>query len=197
MRNVVAVPISVRRLGSPLVARCATGSAIRHCGTQTSVMAEDRSEATTVGTGSSEGAQTLRSWQLIALVSGSYVCSSKRMALGGLPDWWTYPTCCANGHQWRPGRVIVSWMPCLCDAAREAQDKGPWHRVIACRSPDCGFEVYQPPHDPATAGLAQPCTDAAGSCSPRWRAAPPRSAKQPIQTRQPSGTAAIGSLLPR
>jgi hypothetical protein len=39
MRNVVAVPISVRRPGSQLAARRTTGSAIRHYGTQTSVMA--------------------------------------------------------------------------------------------------------------------------------------------------------------
>ncbi len=73
------------------------------------------------------------------------------MANGGLPDWWTYPTRCGNGHDWGPGRVIVSWMPCLCDPAREAQQKGSGHRVIVCRTPGCGFEVYEPWHDPGSA----------------------------------------------
>jgi hypothetical protein len=129
------------------------------------------------------GSADPRSWQPDRLVAESYVCSSRRMALGGLPDWWTYPTCCANGHGWRPGRVIVSWMPCLCAPAREAQEKGPGHRVIACRAPGCGFEVYQPPHDQATAGLAQHCTYTAGCGPPTGRATPPRSAKQAIRAR--------------
>jgi hypothetical protein len=73
----------------------------------------------------------------------------------GLPDWWTYPVRCADGHEWGPGRVIVSWLPCQCDPARQAQAKGSGHRMIACRAPGCVFVVYEPPHDPATAGLAQ------------------------------------------
>ena len=53
----------------------------------------------------------------------------------------------------RPGRVIVSWQPCLCDPARAAQPRGSGHWVIACRAPGCTAEVFEPPHDPATAGL--------------------------------------------
>lgn len=42
-----------------------------------------------------------------------------------LPEWWIYPTQCGNGHPWGPGKVIVSWMPCLCTPAKEAQAKVP------------------------------------------------------------------------
>jgi hypothetical protein len=69
-----------------------------------------------------------------------------------LPDWWIYPTKCGNGHAWGPGKVIVSWLPCQCDPAREAQPRGSGHRTVACHVPGCGFEVCEPPHDPATAG---------------------------------------------
>jgi hypothetical protein len=69
------------------------------------------------------------------------------------PDWWTYPICCGNGHPWGPGRVIVSWQPCLCDPAREAQPRGSGHRLIECRTPGCGWVDYEPLHDPETAGL--------------------------------------------
>jgi hypothetical protein len=41
------------------------------------------------------------------------------------PDWWTYPDECQQGHPRGPGRVIVSWMPCACEPAREAQACGP------------------------------------------------------------------------
>jgi hypothetical protein len=29
------------------------------------------------------------------------------------PQWWSryYPECCANGHEWGPGKIIVGWMP--------------------------------------------------------------------------------------
>lgn len=69
-----------------------------------------------------------------------------------LPAWWDYPRYCGNGHAWGPGKVLVSWMPCACDPAREAQPRGPGHRLIECRTPGCGWTDYEPPHDPDTAG---------------------------------------------
>jgi hypothetical protein len=68
-----------------------------------------------------------------------------------LPGWWTYPTRCGHGHAWGPGKVLVSWMPCLCLPAREAQPRGSGHRIIACRAPGCEWAAYEPPHDPAAA----------------------------------------------
>ncbi len=65
-----------------------------------------------------------------------------------LPDWWSYPTHCGNGHAWGPGKVIVSWLPCLCESARAAQPRGSGHRTIACRVPGCGYVSYEPAHDP-------------------------------------------------
>jgi len=75
-----------------------------------------------------------------------------------LPWWWTYPTKCGNGHVWGPGKVIVSWLPCQCGPAREAQPRGSGHRTIACRTPGCRYACYDPPHEPepgqASAGRA-------------------------------------------
>jgi hypothetical protein len=79
------------------------------------------------------------------------LCSSGTMHEDQLPNWWTYPTRCGNGHPWGPGRVLVSWMSCLCDPAREAQARGNGHWVIACRGPGCTWICYEPPHDPGTA----------------------------------------------
>jgi hypothetical protein len=70
-----------------------------------------------------------------------------------LPHWWVYPTECGNGHRWGPGRVLVSWQPCECSPARAVQPRGAGHRVIACRAPGREQAAYEPPHDPATAGL--------------------------------------------
>jgi hypothetical protein len=68
------------------------------------------------------------------------------------PDWWTYPDECQEGHPWGPGRVIVSWMPCACDPAQKAQDRGPGHRVVECRTKGCrSVPWYDPVHDEATA----------------------------------------------
>jgi hypothetical protein len=69
-----------------------------------------------------------------------------------LPDWWIYPKYCGHGHPWGPGRVIVSWTPCQCQPAREAQAKGSGHRLIECRTPGCGWVDYEPLHDESTAG---------------------------------------------
>jgi len=72
-----------------------------------------------------------------------------------LPWWWTYPTKCGNGHIWGPGKVIVSWLPCQCGPAREAQPRGSGHRTIACRTPGCRYACYDPPHEPEP-GRASP-----------------------------------------
>lgn len=76
------------------------------------------------------------------------------MADSPLPDWWTYPKYCGQSHRWGPGRVIVSWTPCQCRPAREAQAKGSGHRLVECRTPGCGWVDYEPLHDESTAGLA-------------------------------------------
>jgi hypothetical protein len=76
------------------------------------------------------------------------------MGAAGLPDWWTYPTQCQEGHAWRPGRVIVSWQPCQCQPAREAQSRGPGHRVVECRTKGCtSAPWFDPVHNEATARL--------------------------------------------
>jgi len=33
------------------------------------------------------------------------------------PAWWFYPERCANGHEWGPGLVLVSWKRCHCAPA--------------------------------------------------------------------------------
>ena len=68
------------------------------------------------------------------------------------PWWWSYPVECGNGHIWAPGKVNVSWEPCQCRPAREAQPRGSGHRTIACRTPGCDYVAYEPQHDEAAAG---------------------------------------------
>ena len=43
------------------------------------------------------------------------------------PDWWSryYPERCSNGHDWAPGKIIVSWMLCDCPPAQAAQAARP------------------------------------------------------------------------
>jgi hypothetical protein len=77
-------------------------------------------------------------------------CSNRLMDVRR-PDWWTYPDQCQHGHQWGPGRVIVSWMPCQCAPARAARARGSGHRTIACREPGCTSVYYEPRHDRETA----------------------------------------------
>jgi hypothetical protein len=90
------------------------------------------------------------------------------MADSPLPDWWTYPKYCGRGHAWGPGRVLVSWMPCQCDPAREAQLRGSGHRLVECRAPGCGWTDYEPRHDPATAGLPRVLGQACPSHLVEW-----------------------------
>jgi len=70
------------------------------------------------------------------------------MTDASLPDWWSYPTHCGNGHAWGPGKVIVAWLPCICGPARAAHARGSGHRTIACRAAGCGYVCFEPPHDP-------------------------------------------------
>ena len=48
------------------------------------------------------------------------------------PNWWCYPERCANGHEWGPGLITVSWMPCDCPPAAAAREHGPGHMVVYC-----------------------------------------------------------------
>jgi len=36
------------------------------------------------------------------------------------PDWWFYPERCQHGHEWGPGRVLVSFTRCDCAAVLAA-----------------------------------------------------------------------------
>jgi hypothetical protein len=65
------------------------------------------------------------------------------------PDWWCYPERCANGHEWGPGRIILSWMPCDCPPAMADREKGPGHMVVQCHAaPGCQSAWYKPRHEP-------------------------------------------------
>jgi hypothetical protein len=67
------------------------------------------------------------------------------------PSWWCYPERCANGHEWGPGLITVSWMPCDCGPAQAAREHGPGHVVVYCEaSPSCRSAWYQPRHQPET-----------------------------------------------
>jgi hypothetical protein len=69
------------------------------------------------------------------------------------PAWWCYPEQCADGHEWGPGRVILSWMPCDCGPAQAAQERGPGHLVVYCRAQGCQSAWYSPPHMPTSDDL--------------------------------------------
>jgi hypothetical protein len=66
------------------------------------------------------------------------------------PDWWCYPQRCENGHEWGPGRVLVSWERCWCPGAQTLHpDRAIWgHFTVACRAPGCRWVWYDPPHQP-------------------------------------------------
>jgi hypothetical protein len=53
------------------------------------------------------------------------------------PNWWCYPERCQNGHEWAPGRIIVSWQPCECGPAVAEREHGPGHLVVHCQAPGC------------------------------------------------------------
>jgi len=62
------------------------------------------------------------------------------------PEWWRYPERCANGHEWGPGRVLVSWQRCRCAGAQTLhEDQAIWgHVTIACPAPGCRSVWYDP-----------------------------------------------------
>ncbi len=66
------------------------------------------------------------------------------------PAWWRYPTHCANGHEWAPGKVLVGWVRCDCPSARAASPdrRACGHLTVACREPGCTSAWYSPPHEP-------------------------------------------------
>ena len=83
-------------------------------------------------------------------------CSIALMAVQR-PNWWCYPERCANGHEWGPGLITVSWMPCECGPAAAAREHGPGHVVVYCEAvKGCRSAWYQPRHAPEhdRAGMA-------------------------------------------
>src|SRR6185437_777443 len=78
----------------------------------------------------------------------SYTCSNRVMGVQR-PNWWCYPERCANGHEWGPGLITLSWMPCDCSPALAAREHGPGHLVVYCEAaPGCRSAWYQPRHEP-------------------------------------------------
>jgi hypothetical protein len=64
------------------------------------------------------------------------------------------PEVCPYGHQLGPGRIGVSWTPCICEPAKEADSRGRGmgHIRLDCRECEAEGRVtvfYEPPHDPA------------------------------------------------
>src|SRR5215472_14059044 len=60
------------------------------------------------------------------------------------PDWWPFPGQCPAGHQWGPGRVIVSWSPCDCPGALTNPGRG--HQCVRCGTRGCTATWYTPMH---------------------------------------------------
>jgi hypothetical protein len=54
-------------------------------------------------------------------------------SMSELPSWWGYPAACQRGHEWGPGKVIVSWKPCDCQSAKDAGKLG--HLSVSCQEP--------------------------------------------------------------
>jgi len=66
------------------------------------------------------------------------------------PSWWCYPVKCSRGHEWGPGKVIVSWKPCDCQSAKDSGKLG--HLMVSCQElGGCPSRWYSPRHDSATA----------------------------------------------
>jgi hypothetical protein len=66
------------------------------------------------------------------------------------PGWWRYPEACENGHEWGPGRVLVSFTCCGCPAvwAAYGETGGLGHLTVACGEPGCRSVSHDPPHEP-------------------------------------------------
>ena len=74
----------------------------------------------------------------------SKMCSTELMSEVTRPDWWSFPLQCPAGHQWGPGRVIVSWSPCDCPGALSHPGKG--HQCVRCGTRGCTAAWYTPKH---------------------------------------------------
>jgi hypothetical protein len=76
-----------------------------------------------------------------------HVCSNELMDDGDLtndlPVWWPYPSACANGHPWGPGKIIVAFRRCICVGI----EPGKGHTVVYCRVSGCQDRWYTPAHD--------------------------------------------------
>ena len=68
------------------------------------------------------------------------------------PAWWYYPKRWEHGHEWGPGRVLVSWVRCHCPAARAAHpDDAAWgYLEVACGEPGCRWVWCDPANTSAT-----------------------------------------------
>ena len=68
------------------------------------------------------------------------------------------PDVCPYGHELKPGRIVVSWTPCICPAATEAdvRGRGMGHVRVDCRQCEAEGRVttfFEPPHDAASPPL--------------------------------------------
>jgi hypothetical protein len=58
---------------------------------------------------------------------------------------------CANGHEWGPGLIVVSWTPCDCPpaVADRGEYAGAGHQVVYCNAAEgCRSAWYKPRHEP-------------------------------------------------
>src|SRR5262245_46217927 len=79
------------------------------------------------------------------------------------PGWWCYPERCSNGHEWGPGRIIVSWVMCDCGPAQAARTPGApaGHMAVFCNAvPGCRSVWYRPRCE---RGLAVPIATPTGA----------------------------------
>jgi len=85
------------------------------------------------------------------LVSPAHVRQPEHVSVQR-PDWWPYAGRCANGHEWGPGRVLVSWQRCHCAGAQTLHSgRAIWgHVTVACQTPGCRSAWYNPPHEPGS-----------------------------------------------
>jgi hypothetical protein len=87
-------------------------------------------------------------WHVLSTGYPPNTCSITHMAVPR-PNWWCYPERCANGHEWGPGLITVSWVPCECGPAAAAREHGPGHVVVYSEAvKGCRSARYQPRHEP-------------------------------------------------
>jgi hypothetical protein len=86
------------------------------------------------------------------------------------PACWCYPPECANGYEWGPERVIVSWSPCEYAPALAARTRGPGHLVVYCQARGCLAAWYSPRHEPTDSVWVPGAGPAAPPCqAASWR----------------------------